>query len=277
MNIIGVLLLLFIHPASPDQALKGREHLSLNGPWQWADETADGGVKAGWFKEPPAKTDTISVPNPVSHKRTGAVWYWRFVTVPETWRKKSIRLRLSGFSGTAEVWIAAQEMEAGVRSRWLVGREGLEAHALTFDVTKAAAIGTSFPIAIRVAEHGPQPIPGDIELLGADEAFIQDVQVQKSSPGWLNVRVVLFNQSDKSGDAEIEVAVFEREKTKNKVSRAIQRVVVSPGLNRADLMIKIRLPKLDPGVELPSFIAEAQFRQGKDLLDNETIPLPYPN
>jgi hypothetical protein len=205
------------------------------------------------------------------------VWFWRTVSLPDKWKKRSVRIRVFEGPEKIELWVNGAQTGQPVRSTGTLRPTILDrspsrsASAQTFDITGLVGVTSPNLIALRVPADATPAALVEVSAMAADEAYIEDVTVDASVTDWVSLRVALRNTSDKSGDAELEAAIIDRTKPKSKLSRAVQRIAVSPGLNRADMLLRFRPPKSNGTTR--DYAVEVQFRQGKDLLDNETVRL----
>ena len=108
-----------------------------------------------------------------------------------------------------------------------------------------------------------------IRLVCTDDAYIESLQIEPQSPEWANFAVRINNTTNIRADAEIFLTVYDPKNPKRKLVETQQIVVVSPGLNLAGLLIKV--PKaIQWGTYHPMLYPyRLEFRQGRNLLDNE--------
>jgi beta-galactosidase/beta-glucuronidase len=86
---------------------------TLNGPWSFAFDDADQGLRERWFSGEKAFPQTIVVPYAFQTKRSGiadtsfhdVVWYRRSITVPEGWRTRRLLIHFGAIDYEATVWV----------------------------------------------------------------------------------------------------------------------------------------------------------------------------
>jgi beta-galactosidase/beta-glucuronidase len=86
---------------------------SLDGPWQFAHDDGDVGLRQGWTHDPSAFDRTIVVPYPPESPASGigdrglhpVLWYRRTFTVPAEDRAQRLVLHFGAVDYRAEVWV----------------------------------------------------------------------------------------------------------------------------------------------------------------------------
>lgn len=97
----------------PRPDLMRREWQCLNGPWRFAFDDHDQGLRSRWFDDPAALDRDILVPFPYQAPLSGigtrdlhpVVWYSRQFEVPAEWSDRRIRLHFGAVDYAAQVWV----------------------------------------------------------------------------------------------------------------------------------------------------------------------------
>lgn len=124
------LLLLLICPASagaqtaiprpefPQPQFERADWLNLNGPWSFAFDDADAGLREAWYSGDRAFDRTILVPFAFESPKSGigdptfhpVVWYRRDVQVPSAWKSRRVLLKFGAVDYHATVWLNGQKL-----------------------------------------------------------------------------------------------------------------------------------------------------------------------
>ncbi|HTE28635.1 MAG TPA: beta galactosidase jelly roll domain-containing protein [Flavitalea sp.] len=164
--VIATILALSIHPVA---TLAQREHVGLNGDWDFKLDPREQGVAFGWPAAGVPFDRTIAVPGAwqaqgagepngmLRHDYTGAAWYRRKVSIPSTWRGKVITLRIGGAHLETALFVNGQQ----------IGEHSGFSAPFSFDVSKALIPGKENVIALRIANPGAVPLESPDKQLPA--------------------------------------------------------------------------------------------------------------
>ncbi len=204
----------------------------------------------------------------------GPVWYWREFTLPAKWKTMNVRLRVRA-PGAARYWVNGKPLR----------EPEVPSIPDTFDITRLVAPAGPNVLAVRSsggaisaraedrAPHLPSP---EALLIASDEAHITGVTVSASSNGWVAVRVGLMNTTEKSGGAELRVEILEGAGRRPRLqAESTQNISVSPGLNRTEVLLRVKKPQFSTTDSPAPYRAVVSFRQTKDLLDNVDEPFVF--
>lgn len=267
--------------ASPPGPLRGRQVKSLSGVWKHRSDSSDAGVRDGWFKSIPTESENCRVPDAWVARRAsptaGIDWFWNTVTTPPVWKTAIVRIQMP---------LAGAETHLYVNGHLAI-HSGTASGPLRLDVTSLLEFHGTNLIAIRIAGAPPTAPPAphaswqplledDPQIIVSDEACIDAVQVESRADGWVVVRVQIVNASDKSGDAQIVAEISPAEDPRRKAASAHQSVVVSPGSNRAEIMLHVKDPHRWAPESPFEYRVAVELRQNKDVLDNVIVPFVIP-
>jgi len=105
-----------IRDSHPRPQLVRESWTDLCGPWQFAHDDADAGLREGWATQPERFTRTIQVPFPPESQASGVhdpafhpvVWYRRTFDLPEAGRTGALLLHFGAVDYRAQVWVNGQ-------------------------------------------------------------------------------------------------------------------------------------------------------------------------
>jgi beta-galactosidase/beta-glucuronidase len=105
-------------PEFPNPQFERKDWLSLNGPWRFAFDDGDAGLREGWPTAGRKLDRTIVVPFAFESPKSGindtrfhpVVWYQRDVTVPAAWKGRRVLLRFGAVDYHATVWLNGQKL-----------------------------------------------------------------------------------------------------------------------------------------------------------------------
>ena len=135
-------------PAAPAE----RDHLDLDGRWEFRLDAGAAGLAQKWYAGAVRFSDAITVPGAwqaegfgspagnLRHQYEGTAWYRRKVSVPASWLGKAILLRIDGAHRRATVFVNGIEMG---------GHDGFSA-PFEMDVTSAIRPGAENDIVLRI-------------------------------------------------------------------------------------------------------------------------------
>ena len=161
----SALFAMLVFFAVPAVSAAQRVHIDLNGTWDFRLDPQDQGEAQAWHSSGVAFTRTIAVPGAwqaqgvgeakgaLRHDYAGVAWYRRTVAVSETWRGKSVWLRIGGAHRSTTLY---------VNGRKIGEHRGFSA-PFTFDVTGVVRPGQDNVIALRIANPGAIPLEGPRE------------------------------------------------------------------------------------------------------------------
>jgi beta-galactosidase/beta-glucuronidase len=271
---IVVLLLSLTHfaLAAPPPGRTGRAIQLLSGEWQFRTDPKEEGLAAGWAKSVATGAEVMVVPNLWNRAdRThyqGVAWYWRQVTVPNSWKDQTMRLGFGAVASRATVWIDGNE----------VGTHSDPVTPFSFNVTKLVKPGVPFLVAVRV-ESGARDggIWQDVRIIAHDEAYISDYVAGGDAYGNLAATIHIENTSNVTGTAVLAVAIISETDPKHPLKATEQIVDVSPGLNVASFNIEARSRALHlwSPASHTLYHCSLHFRQGNDVLDSVTTIIGF--
>jgi beta-galactosidase/beta-glucuronidase len=102
-----------IRDTHPRPQLVREQWTDLSGPWQFAHDDADVGLREAWPERPEPFTRTIQVPFPPESRASGdadpdfhpVVWYRRSFALPEAGRPEALLLHFGAVDYSADVWV----------------------------------------------------------------------------------------------------------------------------------------------------------------------------
>ncbi len=105
-------------PEFPQPQFERKAWVNLNGPWQFAFDDTDVGLKEAWYEEARTFDRTIVVPFAFESPKSGigdpafhpVVWYRRDVTVPADWKGRRVLLKFGAVDYHATVWLNGQKL-----------------------------------------------------------------------------------------------------------------------------------------------------------------------
>jgi beta-galactosidase/beta-glucuronidase len=105
-------------PEFPNPQFERKDWLSLNGPWRFAFDDGDAGLREGWPSTGKKLDRSIVVPFAFESPKSGigdtrfhpVVWYQRDVTVPAAWKGRRVLLRFGAVDYHATVWLNGQKL-----------------------------------------------------------------------------------------------------------------------------------------------------------------------
>ena len=90
--------------------------MNLNGPWGFAFDTRDAGLKESWYQNPERFDSEITVPFPWGAPLSGREdeadigWYFREVEIPDSWKGKRIFLIIGAADWETTVWMDSEKV-----------------------------------------------------------------------------------------------------------------------------------------------------------------------
>ena len=105
-------------PEFPQPQFERKAWLNLNGPWRFAFDDADAGLKEAWYSGARTFDRTILVPFAFESPKSGigdpsfhpVVWYQREVSVPAEWKGRRVLLKFGAVDYHATVWLNGQKL-----------------------------------------------------------------------------------------------------------------------------------------------------------------------
>jgi beta-galactosidase/beta-glucuronidase len=105
-------------PEFPNPQFERKDWLSLNGPWRFAFDDGNAGLREAWYAGAKRLDRTIVVPFAFESPKSGigdvsfhpVVWYQRDVTVPAAWKGRRVLLRFGAVDYHATVWLNGQKV-----------------------------------------------------------------------------------------------------------------------------------------------------------------------
>ena len=128
-------------PEFPNPQFERADWLNLNGPWRFAFDDGDAGVRERWYAGERTFDRQIVVPFAFESPKSGigdrtfhpVVWYARDVEVPAAWKGRRVLLKFGAVDYRATVWLNGQK---------LGDHEG-GSTPFSFDITDVARDGAS--------------------------------------------------------------------------------------------------------------------------------------
>lgn len=128
-------------PEFPQPQFERKDWLNLNGPWQFAFDDGDVGLKEAWYDGKGRFDRTIVVPFVFESPKSGigdpsfhpVVWYQRDVTLPQGWSGRRVLLKFGAVDYHATVWVNGQQ----------VGQHEGGSAPFGFDITDLLTTGTN--------------------------------------------------------------------------------------------------------------------------------------
>lgn len=133
-------------------ALKRREHLAMDGSWEFCTDPEDAGLKDLWYAPGKHFSGSITVPGAwqaqgigkpsgsLRHQYQGVAWYRRRVRVPESWHGLNAALRIGGAHRRTIAFVNGAE----------VGRHDGFSAPFSFDVTSVLLPGAENDFVLRI-------------------------------------------------------------------------------------------------------------------------------
>jgi beta-galactosidase/beta-glucuronidase len=105
-------------PEFPNTHFGRKDWLSLNGPWRFAFDDGDAGLREGWPSTGKKLDRSIVVPFAFESPKSGigdtrfhpVVWYQRDVAMPAAWKGRRVLLRFGAVDYHATVWLNGQKL-----------------------------------------------------------------------------------------------------------------------------------------------------------------------
>ncbi len=105
-------------PEFPQPQFERRDWQTLNGPWQFAFDDGDVGLRERWYEPGRSFDRTIVVPFAFESRLSGIgdtsfhpwVWYRRSVTIPDGWQGRRVLLKFGAVDYHATVWLNGQRL-----------------------------------------------------------------------------------------------------------------------------------------------------------------------
>ncbi|WP_396625208.1 glycoside hydrolase family 2 protein [Luteitalea sp.] len=105
-------------PEFPNPQFERKDWLSLNGPWRFAFDDGDAGLREGWPSTGKKLDRSIVVPFAFESPKSGigdtrfhpVVWYQRDVAMPAAWKGRRVLLRFGAVDYHATVWLNGQKL-----------------------------------------------------------------------------------------------------------------------------------------------------------------------
>jgi beta-galactosidase/beta-glucuronidase len=105
-------------PEFPQPQFERRDWQTLNGPWQFAFDDNDVGLRERWYEPGRSFDRTIVVPFAFESRLSGIgdtsfhpwVWYRRSVTIPDAWKGRRVLLKFGAVDYHATVWLNGQRL-----------------------------------------------------------------------------------------------------------------------------------------------------------------------
>ena len=105
-------------PEFPQPQFERKDWLNLNGPWRFAFDDGDAGLREGWYGKAKRLDRAILVPFAFESPKSGigdsrfhpVVWYQRDVTVPPAWKGRRVLLKFGAVDYRATVWLNGQKL-----------------------------------------------------------------------------------------------------------------------------------------------------------------------
>ncbi len=105
-------------PEFPNPQFERADWLNLNGPWRFAFDDGDAGVRERWYAGERTFDRQIVVPFAFESPKSGigdrtfhpVVWYARDVEVPAAWKGRRVLLKFGAVDYRATVWLNGQKL-----------------------------------------------------------------------------------------------------------------------------------------------------------------------
>lgn len=105
-------------PEFPQPQFERADWLNLNGPWRFAFDDGDAGMREAWYGGTRRFDRRIVVPFAFESPKSGigdpafhrVVWYQRDVTVPAGWKGRRVLLKFGAVDYQATVWVNGQKV-----------------------------------------------------------------------------------------------------------------------------------------------------------------------
>ncbi len=194
-----------------------------------------------------------------------ATWYWRQTGIPANWKGQLVRLEFEGLGGQAEIWVNGARfgpIKGGAGPTWLDVTNGIHPDNTNLFVMRIDGATTIDGARLR-------GIWQSLRLVCTDDAYIESLLIEPQSREWANFVLQINNTTKIHADAELFLTIYDPHNRKHKLAETQQVVVVSPGLNLAGMLIKVK-KAVQWGPDHPALYPyRLEFRQGLNLLDNK--------
>jgi beta-galactosidase/beta-glucuronidase len=105
-------------PEFPQPQFERKDWLNLNGPWRFAFDDGNAGLREAWYGGSRRFDKSIVVPFAFESPKSGigdpafhpVVWYQRDVTVPAAWKGRRVLLKFGAVDYHATVWLNGQKL-----------------------------------------------------------------------------------------------------------------------------------------------------------------------
>jgi beta-galactosidase/beta-glucuronidase len=105
-------------PEFPQPQFERKDWVNLNGPWRFAFDDADAGLKEAWYAVGRTFDRQIVVPFAFESPKSGigdtkfhpVVWYQRDLAVPAGWKGRRVLLKFGAVDYRATVWLNGQQI-----------------------------------------------------------------------------------------------------------------------------------------------------------------------
>lgn len=253
-------------PPPPEQ---GRLTISLDDAWRSLSSNLSNQIPKGWTDQIPPSAEIVDLPITLQAAKVISdnkiTWYWLQVEIPSNWKGQLVRLEFDGLGGQAEVWVNGARfgpVKGGAGPTWLDVTNGIHPDAINL-------IAMSIDGATTINGTRLRGIWQSLRLVCTDDAYIESLQIEPQSREWVNFAVQINNTTQIRADAAIILTIYDPGNSKHKLAETQQVVVVSPGLNLAGLLIKVK-KAVQWGPDHPMLYPyRLEFRQGMNLLDNK--------
>src|SRR6478609_8648555 len=105
-------------PEFPQPQFERKDWVNLNGPWRFAFDDADSGMREAWYGGGRRFDKQIVVPFAFESPKSGigdptfhpVVWYQRDLSVPVGWKGRRVLLKFGAVDYRATVWVNGQQV-----------------------------------------------------------------------------------------------------------------------------------------------------------------------
>ncbi|KAA6350822.1 Beta-galactosidase BoGH2A [termite gut metagenome] len=204
-----------------------RETKTINDSWRFLKGDAPD-VASVQYND--SKWEAISIPHTWNTDAytekdyyRGIGWYRRSISLPQSWKDKTIYLKFEGANKAASVYVNGQ----------LVGEHSGGYTAFTFDITSYCAFSSSNTIAVRVdnSRMDIPPISGDFTFFGGIYRDVWITAVSKQHVSMLNNGSDgIFIQTPQVSETEASLVIKGEIKNdaSNKVQVELEHVIFTP-------------------------------------------------